>query len=610
MKKLKNILTLKDILILATWFGCVYGLVEGIVLFVFHQKGWLFGRFLPLGASIETIWVSAIFNTILCLLLGLFLFIVGFVFPFVRSAEIVSSLFFFFMINGWINIFLNERARILAILILGLGVTVQYHWWFRKNQTWFIGIIKKTGNLLIALVLAVFLGIQGGFWLKEEMTISSLPVPSPGLPNILVIVVDTLRSDHLSSYGYERLTSNNIDDVAQEGVLFEQAYSTSSWTLPAHASVLTGLYPFQHHATNGPLDSRHPTLGESLEELGYCSAGFSGNVTVFNRANGFGRGFAHFEDVFRSVGNAVKNTVYGRMFEYYFLHKFFGYEDKLGRMLATDMDRAVLRWLDRQDDRPFFVFINYYDVHSPYTPPEPFRGKFSSLPNPGGLISGYWGTDRLYVPLSPEQLQSEIDAYDGSIAYVDESIGQLITSLRERGLMENTIIIIMSDHGELFDEHGLRAHANSLYREVIQVPLVISWHGHIPEGLRISQPVSIASIPATVMELVNHGDQVALPGPSLVSLWNGSGDPADFPLPLAEIDKLTWVPVQALSAHGAMKSVLSSDWQYITHETYGDELYNLIDDPKESKNLASDSQTVTVLDFFRNYLQEFLRKHK
>ena len=159
---------------------------------------------------------------------------------------------------------------------------------------------------------------------------------------------------------------------------------------------------------------------------------------------------------------------------------------------------------------PFFVFLNYYDVHAPYIPPQPFRGQFSELEEPGGRISTDWGMDHIYMPMTPEQLQEEIDAYDGAIAYVDYHIAKLLAELETRGLVQNTLVVILSDHGESFGEHGLLEHHNSLYREVIHVPMIFWWPDHVPAGERVTVSVSIAAIPATVLDIIGDAEQASL----------------------------------------------------------------------------------------------------
>jgi arylsulfatase A-like enzyme len=262
-----------------------------------------------------------------------------------------------------------------------------------------------------------------------------------------------------------------------------------------------------------------------------------------------------------------------------------------------------LGWIDKDPSRPFFAFLNYYETHDPYVPPQPYRSMFSQLEEPGGLISTDWDMNHIYISLTPEQLQGEIDAYDGAIAYVDEHIGRLLGDLQNRDLAENTLVVITSDHGDMFGEHGLFEHTNSLYREVIHVPLMIWWPEHVPAGERVSQPVTNAALPATLLDLIGAGEQASFPGPSLAQLWTEPNGHPDWPYPIAELGQQDWVPVQNPSAHGAMQSAISPQWHYITHEKFGEELYDWLIDPEESTDLAESPEFQSVATGFRTYLE-------
>ncbi len=405
------------------------------------------------------------------------------------------------------------------------------------------------------MTVAIIIAIQGGGWLTEKVKTSNLPSAASGAPNVIVIVVDTLRADHLSSYGYERDTSPFMDSLAAEGVRFENAISPSSWTQPVHASMLTGRYTYEHQAETTPLDDTYPTIGEVMQANGYRTAAFSANTLFFTRRQGHGRGFLHFEDSYQSVADAFLNSsLYGFLFDFYGLRKALNYEGVPTRVLASDINDAVLNWVDRDDEKPFLVFMNYFDVHDPYTPPEPYRSKYASVPNPGGLINGFM--ERYSPSLTPEQIQTEIDAYDGSIAYVDDQIKALFSELEGRGLLENTIVIVTSDHGESFGEHGILQHSASLYLDEIHVPLIVWAPGQVPAGKTVETPVTITALPSTILSLVNAADD-PFPGPSLAILISGEA-PADWPDPISELAQMNGAAEVNPSTHGAMKSVVGA----------------------------------------------------
>jgi arylsulfatase A-like enzyme len=600
----------KEILLAGVWFGLVTGLVEGVGLWSMQRLGWLSVQIMFLGSSIDGIWISLLFDLLLFCAIGLMLALLARIvprLPILRMAIFVYACLALFIISSML---LVGRIRVWAIPILVIGLVTALMRLFEKRQEAIQRFWQRSTPWLGALALLALLGIPGGLYLKERQEVASLPEEFPTSPNIVVIVVDSLRADHLSSYGYTRRTSPNVDLLAQQGVVFENAFSTAPWTKPSHASLLTGHYTSEHGAdVDEPLDDRLPTLGEEFQARGYRTGAFSANYEVFNRRQGFGRGFHHFEDDYRSLANMVTHTLIGRLVEYYVLHQGFGLEYKLDRKLAPDVNQAVVRWIDRDPSKPFFAFLNYFDVHAPYTPPQPYRSMFSELENPGGLINTDWDLDHIYLPMTSEQIQGEIDAYDGAIGYVDEHIRQLLDSLQQRGISENTIVVITSDHGEMFGEHGLFEHNNSLYREVLHVPLIVSWAGHLPAGERIQRPVSIVNLPATLLDLIGDDDLAPFSTDSLARLWEEPDTATDWPNPLAEASLIPWVPQQHLTSRGAMKSVVSPEWHYIVHEELGEELYAWPTDPSESIDLARDEELQSTLESLRTEVRSLAVQH-
>jgi arylsulfatase A-like enzyme len=364
--------------------------------------------------------------------------------------------------------------------------------------------------------------------------------------------------------------------------------------------MLTGRYTYEHQAETQPLDDTYPTIGELMQANGYRTGAFSANTLFFTRRQGFGRGFLHFEDNYESVPDAFFNSsLYGYLFDYYGLRKALNYEGVPTRRLAPDINQSALNWIDQNDDKPFFVFINYFDVHDPYTPPEPYLTKYGQTQ--GGLVNGF--VERYHPELTPEQLQSEIDAYDGSINYVDDQIKYLFTELDSRGELDNTILIITSDHGESLGEHGLLQHSASLYRQEIHVPLIV-WGANVPKGTVIDTPVSTTALPSTILELLGVKDGT-FPAQPLTLLFDGIV-PADWAQPISELAQFDGAAEENPSTHGEMKSVMGEELQYIVHETFGDELYNWRDDPQETTNLVVDTSTATVLNVFKIYLEELI----
>jgi arylsulfatase A-like enzyme len=348
------------------------------------------------------------------------------------------------------------------------------------------------------------------------------------------------------------------------------------------------------------VDSGYPTLAEALVSHGYRTGAFSANLFWFVGSAGFDRGFIRFEDYFHSVSDMAVRTLYGRAIENVLLRRL-GFEDIPARKRAADINLSLIRWLQNDKDKPFFAFLNYMDTHDPYLPPPPYRAKFSKFENPGGMLN--WRVGRADPQMTHEQLQGEIDAYDGAIAYVDHHIGQLMAELQTLGLIERTLVIITSDHGESFGDHGLFLHGNNLYRNETHVPMIIWRPGQVPAGVLVRRPCTNAALPATVMDLIGHGDQTFFPGVSLSELWKDSAADSDLSYPLVEIERIPWAPQRAPAHHGWMKSLVSPKWHFIDHEKLSPEVFDLKDDTRELHNLAETSEGRRIVYAMRRKLE-------
>lgn len=555
----------------------------------------------------EILWISPVVDLILFLLVALLIAAVAFVAPRVPGLRVLVFVLSFLAFRDLLS--LTGRLQRYAILVLAAGVAVAMVRWFARNEVKVLRACKISLPWLVAGLILVFVAVNGGKKLWEQHELGQLPPAATGAPNIVVIVVDTLRADHVSSYGYNRPTTPEMDRIAAQGVAFDSAIATSSWSLPSHASLLTGRYVFEHGVGNVEpepwlgwgdkgLGGRF-TLGEELGKRGYRSGAFSANRTYFSRDLGFGRSFIHFEDYFHSAGDMFVRTVYGREFaRRYFLRseksqitrtlRRLGMESLLDqdaegsgssggaygiRKRGSVVNEETLSWIDRDRERPFFVFLNYFDVHSPYGAPR-------SYPEPA------WSQNGL------------IDKYDDGVKYADDHIAELMKGLENRGLAANTLVIITSDHGESLDQHGLPYHGHGLYRELIRVPLIFWYPGHIPEGVRVSVPVTNSAIPATVIDLLRGGPVENFRGPGLDAAWNGANSVTDWPSPLSELAQNIFLTKQDRSidpdiptaVSGSMKSLVTPQWHLITHEKLGDQIYDWKQDPAESHNLIHTPQ--------------------
>jgi arylsulfatase A-like enzyme len=476
----------------------------------------------------------------------------------------------------------------IALSLLSLGFGVQVWRMIAVDLTRSFVVLRRATTLMLLLLLAAFTAVEVQRRASERKAWAALPAAAPGAPNVLLIVLDCVRADHLGAYGYHRPTTPNIDRLTSRGVLFENAIATAPWTLPSHASMFTGKLP-QELGTNwlAPLEDRHLTLAEHVGRHGYANAGFVANVLYGTRQTGLAQGFHHYEDYPLNLRRFGQASWLGRTFDRsHNVRRAVGYPEMLNRKPAASVTSACLAWLDANKGKPFFAFLNYFDAHVPYLPPPPFDAKFG----PPSRRAYPWLLD----PLSQEQRQAEIDAYDGAIAYVDQQVGRLLDELSARGILDDTLVIITSDHGEQLGEHGLWEHGNSLYRQLLHVPLILHFGQRLPAGTRVKATVSLRDIPATVADLLQTPPD--FPGQSLlryVSTVQGR-EPAEVPA-YSEVRKGIRQPAYMPISRGDMRSLVADGMHYIRNGDGIEELYDFRSDRAELANLAADPRARQTL---------------
>lgn len=332
---------------------------------------------------------------------------------------------------------------------------------------------------------------------------SSVARTADAPPNILVISLDTLRADRLGCYGYSHDTSPNLDRLAKESFVFEECIAPSSWTLPSHATLFTGLPPALHGAYvfSAPvLRKSHTTLSEVARDAGYATVAFTEGAYVGGPL-GFYQGFDLYSNG-RQAGPSPRGdakTTFG---------------------IAGD-------WLERNSDRPFMMFLHTYQIHWPHLPPEPYANKFTSSPvDPVQFFheireNDFNGNSFLVITKDPGKRQIVNDLYDAGIAYTDALLGELFAHMEKLGLMENTLVVVLSDHGEGFWEHGLASHGTTLYREVLHVPLIVRLPGQNPRSGRIPNLVTLADVFPTVLEWMGVEREAQHDAYNLNSLMTG-----------------------------------------------------------------------------------------
>ncbi len=335
-------------------------------------------------------------------------------------------------------------------------------------------------------------------------------------PNIVLVSIDSLRPDHLGCYGYGRETSPELDRLAAEGVRFESAVSTSSWTLPAHAALFTGLYDSTHGLfDNGlRLAPEHRTLAEELQSAGYHTAGFFGGPYL-HPTFGLGDGF----DVYRSCMTTVpaelseedlrreSRAPEGR-----------SHDDITGPRTADEVERWTS---ERPADRPYFLFLHLWDVHYDFIPPAPYDRMFD--PGYAGALDGrdFMGRPEVHPGMAPRDLEHLLALYDGEIRFTDDVLKRVLDSLRAKGMLENTLVIVTADHGEEFFEHGTKGHQKTLFDEVVKIPLVLHWAGTLEGGRVVSDQVRIVDVMPSVLAAAGVREKPTMAGRDILPLARG-----------------------------------------------------------------------------------------
>lgn len=396
-------------------------------------------------------------------------------------------------------------------------------------------------------------------------------------PSVLLIAVDTLRADHLGVYGYAKARTPHIDRLAAEGILAANAFAQSSWTRPSFATIFTSLYPSSHGAIHKAhaLPDRVETLAEVLAGAGWYTVGFPNNVNV-TRAFNFHQGFNEYTYLapalfFRASEAATRLTLYNglRLVRQRFLARRLRPEHFYQpAVVVTD---TALRWLDQPAARrPFFLYLHYMDPHDPYFV-HPFNGEgYARVANPNP---------------PPESADAYRALYDGEIAYVDEQVGRLLDGLRARGLYDRTLIVLVSDHGEEFHDHGGWWHGTTLYDEQIRVPLIVKPAGGGVRGHVIEELVTTLDIMPTILAAVGVAGPAIMQGHALP--LDGRPGP-DRESVFAEED-LEGNVLQALRTRST-KLITANPGN--PRGLAPEELYDMATDPKETRNLAASERTL------------------
>jgi len=431
-----------------------------------------------------------------------------------------------------------------------------------------------------------------------------------GKPNVIIVVLDTARADHMSLCGYKYPTTPNLVKLAAESRLFPHAESVDSWTLPAHASLFTGKYPREHgahddtiHATSSegiipwvrPLDESQTTMAELLAAKGYNTAAFAANYACLCRQFGLDQGFAYYHDTARFfVPSPALAPLIMRGADV--ADRALGLNGKFVEQSwsAETVSRFAEQWVRANKNAPFFLFLNYMDAHGPYSPPPPY----DHIDGPGIAFDGRLSRHETWNPLrdnyikkgaglTPETAKALSNQYDGELAYVDHWIGRLVESLKAQGVFDDALIIVTSDHGEHLGEHQLLSHGGDLYEGTLRIPILVKYPRGEHAGEVIATQASIIDIFATVF------DALRLPAGDVPARALGS---APRPVIGEAPKKATAVARYGDRFRRDLISAYDGPWKYIRSSNGQRELYNLVDDPDELSNqlVASPAETARL----------------
>ena len=482
----------------------------------------------------------------------------------------------------------EPRAATLVLLLAGLplaGVAVDR----------LLGLVVRSQAVRLALELAVG-AVALGVWgtplrtapLEAPLGVA-MPV-APGAPDVFLISLDTTRADHMSTYGYARETSPRLTELARDGLNFTQARSPAEWTLPGHASMLTGMYPSRHGAhyvgtaAEGPsirgrervfaLAEDKLTLAEVLLARGYRTGGFVANFANLDRVFGVAQGFEHYDDAPGVMLQPVPHVVrFTQRFDPTFFKRPF--------RSASQIGTTALRWMDAGPaGRPAFVFLNFLEPHHWMVPPAPFDRWARAQPDAERLMRKGLFTHAIPTRLTPAEQAFVAATYDGQIALMDAGLGELIEGLKARGRYENALIIVTADHGELLGEHEQVGHGGRMmYEGLLHIPMVVKLPGAgRPRGV-VEDPVQLVDLMPTVLAALGA------PIPPGVQ-----GDP--LPHVKHEIVAEEDINPEFVKHYGAVydRSMrVLYDRPYKLIETSKDErlLFDLDRDPGEGDNLAA-----------------------
>jgi arylsulfatase A-like enzyme len=472
----------------------------------------------------------------------------------------------------------------------------------------------------------------------------------PKQPNILLIVLDTLRRDRLGAYGYTRPTSPELDRFARDATRFERAIAPAQWTIPSHASMFTGVYPSTHMLTqaNRLLSGAFPTLAEVLQSAGYHTTAFCNNPLVGAIDHGLGRGFSDFYNYGSAVPqrpNESERPLYSA-----FMRRFRPFARKVGNQFAqhdalfrmalnpfwvpiwtkyinfkgntsASIDDLIAYWgsyFAGGAEKPLFAFLNLMQSHLPFQPPQDFVDRVAPALRNDRRAYAYMGRFNTHgaawasppdKPLEDWQQRTLNDFYDAEIAHQDDHLGRLLRMLETTGALENTLVLITADHGECLGEHDLFGHGFAVHQELVHVPLILRGADRVPKGGTVRENVSTRRIYHTLLDVAGARPPLATDDPnadvsglSLLYAVRGEDTEADITFTeaippstfLHVIEHHRPAVVERLRLNQTWRGIYSGDHKLMLAGEMPHALYDVRNDPDEIDNLLQRSPALAA----------------
>jgi len=437
---------------------------------------------------------------------------------------------------------------------------------------------------VIVLSITIVCIVGGCASLRQHVGSFGTSMSSPQF-NVILITISTLRADHVGCLGYHRDTTPNMDRFARDNVLFTGAFASCGWMMPAHGSIFTSLYPKDHHVTHikHSLQDEYYTLAEILYDNGFYCTGFCCNPRL-DAEHGFGQGFDVYDDssiaiMLQAMSAADPNPI------------------DINKRRTNDLiNDAAISFLANNTHEPFFMFVHYYDNHWDYLPPAPYNRLYD--PQYKGDIDGTEiAREPLYSnPPTDKDIAHMIALYDGQVRQTDEDLGQLLDYLKRRGLLDNSLVIVLGDHGEEFYDHGHTSH-HGVYEELIHIPMIISLPTRLRTARQVDSLVSQVDILPTILDYLKIPIPPQCSGKSLRPIIEGTVDTVnDFIF--AEYTG------GAVPDSYAARSNRLKCFQVTDGEPYA---YDLLNDPHEQNKIMHDQFTENMRKL-HTVLEEWMQK--